>query len=97
MTPTKIEDASVDLFASHILLQTSAGYLEISQHLFNKYLNLPDSYLQLSEIGREIRNCYGELPRGTMVISESGLDGFIYEYGNHGKYWELVGKTCGYA
>lgn len=32
-----------------------------------------------------------------MVISESGLHGEIYRYGNHGDYWEQIGTTGGYA
>ena len=33
----------------------------------------------------------------TTVISETPTSGVIYRYGNHGKHWEKVGKTCGYA
>lgn len=31
------------------------------------------------------------------VLSESLFDGCLYKYGNHGNYWERVGKTAGYA
>ena len=45
----------------------------------------------LAEIRRSVNG------RSILVISESGLHGDIYRYGNHGDYWELVGETCGYA
>ena len=32
-----------------------------------------------------------------MVIYESGLDGTVYRYGNHGDYWERIGKLAGWA
>lgn len=32
-----------------------------------------------------------------MVIYETGLDGTIYRYGNHGDYWEIVGQLAGWA
>jgi len=32
-----------------------------------------------------------------MVISEDPLSGKVYRYGNHGEFWEEVGKTEGYA
>lgn len=32
-----------------------------------------------------------------MVITEYGLSGKVYRYGNHGNYWEEIGETCGYA
>lgn len=41
-----------------------------------------------------IRN---KFPKPHLVISERGLSGKIYRYGNHGEYWEEVGKTEGYA
>lgn|GEM_PF-5354143 len=37
-------------------------------------------------------------PLVRMVISESGLDGKVYRYGNHEVgVWEEVGTTIGYA
>ena len=33
----------------------------------------------------------------TIVISENALEGKVYKYGNHGQFWEKIGKTCGYA
>ncbi len=33
----------------------------------------------------------------TTVISETPISGTIYRYGNHGQFWEKIGKTCGYA
>lgn len=32
-----------------------------------------------------------------MVIYETGLDGTVYRYGNHGDYWEIVGQLAGWA
>lgn len=31
------------------------------------------------------------------VLSESLLSGTVYRYGNHGAYWEQIGKLDGYA
>lgn len=31
------------------------------------------------------------------VLAERPLDGTVYRYGNHGDYWECIGKTVGYA
>ncbi len=38
-----------------------------------------------------------EYPTVRKVISESGLHGEIYSYGNHGDFWEQTGTTEGYA
>lgn len=36
--------------------------------------------------------------QGTIfVIAENNLNGTIYQYGNHGPYWETHGQTKGYA
>lgn len=36
--------------------------------------------------------------QGTIfVIAENSLNGTIYQYGNHGPYWETHGQTKGYA
>lgn len=32
-----------------------------------------------------------------IIISETPLEGKVYRYGNHGPFWEEIGKTCGYA
>ena len=36
-------------------------------------------------------------PTVDLVISESGLHGEIYRYGNHGSFWEKIGNTDGFA
>ena len=41
----------------------------------------------------EIREKY----KGKLVIYENELDGAVYRYGNHGKYWEHIGYTIGFA
>ncbi|MBQ8196197.1 MAG: hypothetical protein IJZ47_12645 [Oscillospiraceae bacterium] len=33
----------------------------------------------------------------TIVISEDALKGRMFRYGNHGPFWEEIGRTCGYA
>ena len=43
---------------------------------------------------KDIRKKY---PFVNEVISESGLHGEVYRYGNHGKFWERIGQTEGYA
>ena len=49
-------------------------------------------YLTLDEIAEQLgRN-------GTiMLIIETPTEGVIYRYGNHGNFWEIVGRMCGYA
>lgn len=32
-----------------------------------------------------------------LVITECGIGGSVYRYGNHGDYWEKIGETIGYA
>ena len=32
-----------------------------------------------------------------IVLYETGLDGTVYRYGNHGDYWERIGKLAGWA
>lgn len=32
-----------------------------------------------------------------IIISETPLEGKVYRYGNHGPFWEKIGRTCGYA
>ena len=32
-----------------------------------------------------------------MVIAERCLDGLVFRYRNHGEYWEITGKTRGFA
>lgn len=32
-----------------------------------------------------------------VLIAESPLHGTVYKYGNHGRVWEKVGATIGYA
>lgn len=51
-----------------------------------------------------LEDCINEIgfdkTKGDCVISvvmESLLSGHIYQYGNHGPFWELHGKTQGYA
>lgn len=51
-----------------------------------------------------LRECYGiatenedDTSETILVIHENPLNGVIYRYGNHGKYWEVVGKMGGYA
>ena len=31
------------------------------------------------------------------VIAQTPTHGEIYQYGNHGDYWEQIGTSCGYA
>lgn len=52
-------------------------------------------YITLSDISNQItaKGYDGSI----MVIYETGLDGTIYRYGNHGDYWEIVGQLAGWA
>lgn len=49
-------------------------------------------WLHLDEIAEQLSEV-----KVIMVMVEDPLNGVIYEYGNHGDYWEEVGKLCGYA
>ena len=51
--------------------------------------------LTLSEISEQIRNLGFE---GVIYVwEERSCVGMIYQFGNHGEYWELHGKTNGYG
>jgi hypothetical protein len=52
-------------------------------------------HLTLGAISRQL-NAIG-VKGSIMVIYETGLDGTIYRYGNHGDYWEIVGQLAGWA
>ena len=54
--------------------------------------NLVFLWLSLDEIAEQLgRN-------GTiMLIVESPTEGVIYRYGNHGNFWEIIGRMCGYT
>lgn len=52
------------------------------------YITLADISNQITEKGYNL---------SIMVIYETGLDGTIYRYGNHGDYWEIVGQLAGWA
>lgn len=49
-------------------------------------------WLSLDEIAEQVgRN-------GTiMLIIETPTEGIIYRFGNHGNFWEIVGRMCGYT
>ena len=49
-----------------------------------------DDPISLDDIAEGYRGVF-------MVIEENPLDGRVYRYGNHGDYWEEVGKTRGFA
>lgn len=52
-------------------------------------------YITLADISNQItaKGYDGSI----MVIYETGLDGTIYRYGNHGDYWEIVGQLAWWA
>lgn len=52
------------------------------------YITLADISNQLKEKG---------VQGSIMVMYETGLDGTVYRYGNHGEYWEIVGQLAGWA
>lgn len=55
------------------------------------YLNETDT--------RTLKSIQEENPDARLITAfvESALAGIVLRYGNHGKYWELIGKTEGYA
>ena len=68
-----------------VYIQSQIAAKEIYHH--GEY----DKPITLDDISRSY-------PSVKMVISESGLSGKIYRYGNHEKgVWEEVGETIGYA
>lgn len=54
--------------------------------------HIPCSWLTLDEISEQLRPAHS-----ITVIVDTPLEGIIYHYGNHGGFWEQVGKTTGYA
>ena len=52
--------------------------------------------LTLKEISDQVKNLYSD--HATCIVMTYGpLSGRIYEYGNHGEYWEQIGVLSGYA
>lgn len=102
--PRKIEDPDrVSLFESvEIIYSTLDGFkdnlAEYTKHV--KFYTLPGAPLvepgTLREIETWFVNRYGEMLPCT-VLTEYGVRGVLYRYGNHGNYWEEIGETCGYA
>lgn len=52
-------------------------------------------YITLADISNQI-TAKG-YDHSIMVIYETGLDGTIYRYGNHGECWEIVGQLVGWS
>lgn len=66
----------------------------VETNVYRKYVHgdLDETFITLGDIREE----YPDADIIT-VIHEEALQGVIYEYGNHGEYWEIHGKTFGYA
>lgn len=56
-----------------------------------------DEDITLDDCRRCMEDDDGETDGTVLVIFERGLSGKIYRYGNHGKFWEKIGKTVGFA
>ena len=84
----KVEDA--DLFTSVTVI---INHKDIIYYSLNEYEEKPETLKELQEY---ITKKYGKMDY-TIVITEYGLSGRIYKWGNHGEYWELVGNTQGFA
>lgn len=77
---------------------TSDGYIYIFCEKDNgvvlaaKKVLIPEkrNYISLLEIKKKY-------PDVKIVIFEDYFEGKVYRYGNHGKFWELVGSTRGFA
>lgn len=81
-----------------IIFETNCTILSIipTAIIHNKELKwhkAEENYLTLKEIKEQLNGLF------IRVISDSGLSGCIYEYGNYPseKYWRLYGITKGYA
>ena len=85
-----IVDENTIIFRTSSMIYYFVGFKRIIEDLtWNK--GEEDDYLTLKEISEQVK-----FP--VRVIFDSGLQGFIYEYGNYndGK-WRLYGITKGYA
>ena len=51
----------------------------------------PCAWLTLDEIAEQLDH------QQITVIVDGPLEGAIYHFGNHGDFWEQIGKTVGYA
>lgn len=76
------------------MLDVTTVVLEASEQceIIHTHYDLGEKALTLSGIRQRYEN-----ENHILVITEYGLEGYVYRYGNHGDYWEKVGETCGYA
>jgi hypothetical protein len=79
-----------------IILQTSFSSKKIYHYYVIDQYSTEDEPSTLGGLQQMIEKKYGHI-RYCTVVSESGLEGNIFRYGNHGNFWERTGKTCGYA
>lgn len=87
-----------------IIYDTLKGYKDnlaeyerkCKHYVICEYSNLLEEPETLKQVETWFLNHYGKM-MWCMVISKSGLSGEIFQYGNHGNYWEKTGDTCGYA
>lgn len=49
-------------------------------------------YISLREIAEQLG-----VESRLVIVVENPNYGIIYRYGNHGAFWEIIGRTCGYA
>lgn len=61
------------------------------KRIYSHY-DLGEKELTLFDIQQEFKD-----EKEIIVITEYGISGNVYRYGNHGDYWEKIGKTIGYA
>lgn len=52
--------------------------------------------ISLEELKRQIEVKYKDIAIIT-VISEMAMSGVIFQWGNHGNFWEIQGSTKGFA
>ena len=59
----------------------------------------PDNDICLDDCMKiALKHGYDRKRDGTLVvIAETPLSGQVFQYGNHGGFWETIGTVCGYA
>lgn len=101
--PDKVKIYGEDFLSTVLILNTPCDFTLEKQVVELASLNwheerqdaaddLVFKYLTLDEIAEQLgRN-------GTiMLIIETPTEGIIYKYGNHGNFWEITGRMCGYS
>lgn len=81
--PTRVKNPEKIPIYDLLTIIRSGGYEVRAERIVSDNLTLADIKTHKDET--------------VIVIAESCMGGEVYRYGNHGNYWEQIGKVCGYA